>query len=613
MGGGVVRSMIKGIRGGLPPTVTPGDNLQEYDVPRPTNTNQEVHHDMPPSDRSSGVSVMSCESSQLSTSSSASSLAPSESLSLSSYGGSSNRSSLESHDVYDIPPEPRKVGSQRPKLPPREGKDSKDAYDVPRYVLAIGSDTYDTPPSRVPRSLLVRGAGGEGVYDVPPQVCRDVRQQDCVDSAPNRLSSGSDSSGGEIDLSYGKDLPLEYDSALETLVKLQQEVYSAIEKLSIVHQSASWRSRETVEEREAELKNIVSRLLSSVHAIIEFGQGSVINASQNGERGVARRLQRLIEPVNKIASIIEESWTRLKKGAWRAALTCGTNPENLNQLATIAHSLVDDVRLLANSIQTKGMFIFKKSPALDTSGYSRQQGTEDEEKTPVQERPLPDLPDKKALENLYENDTKNWIEDYDYVNLETRASVEREHEDIKKELPAELRKSFDNLVKQSQLIVDSDHKKAIQKGDSSQIGGQKRGGNNVIDPNDKQVINFYGSQSEVHLRHLNTAIDAFLLTIENNQPPKVFIAHSKFVILNAHKLVYIGDTVHRNVVNPEVRTRILNCSNALSDAMKHTVTAAKTAALQFPSVVAVQAMVDSFVAVSHLANNLKQAISVSPI
>lgn len=611
--GGATRSLIKGVRGGLPPTVTPGDNLQEYDVPRPTNTNQEVHHDMPPSDRSSGVSVMSCESSQLSTSSSASSLAPSESLSLSSCGGSSNRSSLESHDVYDIPPEPRKVGSsQRPKLPPREGKDCRDAYDVPRNVLAVGSETYDTPPSRTSRSLLIRGAGGEGVYDVPPQVSRDVRQHDCVDSAPNRLSSGSDSSGGEIDLSYGKDLPLEYDSALETLVKLQQEVYSAIEKLSTVHQNMSWRSRETVEDREEELKNIVHRLLLSVNAIIEFSQGSVVNASRNGERGVARRLQRLIEPVNKISSIIEETLTRLREGAWRRGLNSGTNPEQFNQLAIIAHSLVDDVRLLASTIQTKAAFLFKKSPGLDTSGYTRQQGIEDDEKTPVQERPLPDLPDKRTFENMYENDTKKWLEDYDYVSLETRASHEREQEDIKKDLPAPLRKSFDNLVKQSQVIVDSNHEKAIQKGDSTQLSGQKRPGNNVLDPNDRQVINFYGSQSEVHLQHLNTAIDAFLLTIENNQPPKVFIAHSKFVILNAHKLVYIGDSVHRNVVNPEVRTRVLNCSNALSDAMKLTVSAAKTAALQFPSVVAVQAMVDSFVAISNLANNLKQAISVPP-
>ncbi|KAG7155680.1 Breast cancer anti-estrogen resistance protein 1-like, partial [Homarus americanus] len=610
--GGAPRSLIKGIRGGAPPTVLAGsDNHQEYDVPRPTNANQDAHFDMPPSDRSSGVSVMSCESSQLSTSSSASSLAASESLSLSSLGGSSNRSSLESHDVYDIPPEPRKViGSQRPKLPPRESRDTRDAYDVPRSVLTVGIDTYDTPPSRVPRALIIRG--GEGVYDVPPQVSRDVRQPDSVDGTTNRLSSGSDSSGGEVDLSLGKELPLEHDSALDTLAKLQQEVYGAIEKLSTVHQSGTWRTRETVEEREDEMKMIVFRLCQSVHDILEFGQGSAVNAARNGERGVARRLQHLMEPVTKSATIVDEVWSRLQEGGWTQALACGANPESLNQLAVIAHTLVDDVRLLSSNIQSKIAFIFKKSPSFDLTGFSRQQGIEDDEKTPVQERPLPDLPEKRQLENMYENDARTWLEDYDYVNLETRESMEREHEDIKKELPAQLRKSFDNLVKQSQLIVDSDHEKALRKGDSTCTITDKKG-SNILDPNDRQVVTFYGTQAEVHLQHLNTAIDAFLLTIENNQPPKVFIAHSKFVILNAHKLVYIGDTVHRNVVNAEVRTRVLNCSNALCDAMKNTVSAAKTAALQFPSVVAVQAMVDAFVAVSHLANNLKQAVSAAPL
>ncbi|KAK4295605.1 hypothetical protein Pmani_031848 [Petrolisthes manimaculis] len=606
------RSLIKGVRGGAPPTVPVGsDNNQEYDVPKPTNTNQEPHFDMQPSDRSSGVSVMSCDSSQLSTSSSNSSLAASESPSLSSLGGSSNRSSMESHDVYDIPPEPRKVGMiQRPKLPPRESKESRDTYDVPRSMMAAGCETYDTPPSRIPRSLIMRGIGGEGVYDVPPQISRDVRQADCVDSV-NRLSSGSDSSGGEVDLNYGKELHLEYDSALDTLTKLQQEAYGTIEKLTVVHQNGSWRARETVEEREEDLKIVLFKLEKAISEFIEFGQDSAFTAARKGEPGVARRIQRLIEPVSKSSSVIRECYARLHGGEWRQSLTCGTTPDNLNLLAITTRSLVDEVCLLASTIQTKAKYIFKKSPGFDVTGNSKQQCLEDDEKTPVQERPLPDLPNK-ILENMYENDSRNWLEDYDYVNLETRESMEREHEDIKKELPARLRKSFDNLVKQSQLIVDSDHEKALRKYDSSNTVTEKRG-SSTLDPNDRQVITFYGNQAELHLQHLNTAIDAFLLTIENNQPPKVFIAHSKFVILNAHKLVYIGDTVHRNVVNAEVRTRVLNCSNALCDAMKNTVTAAKTAALQFPSVSAVQAMVDAFVSVSHLANNLKQAVSPTPV
>ncbi|XP_047497573.1 breast cancer anti-estrogen resistance protein 1-like [Penaeus chinensis] len=608
--GSAPRSLIKGVRGGAPSChQIASDIQQEYDVPRPTNATHDSHYDMPPSDRSSGVSIMSCESSQLSTSSSASSLAASESLSLSSLGGSSNRSSLESHDVYDIPPEPRRVSEpQRPRLPPRESKETRDAYDVPRSAHHIGLDTYDTPPSRGLRIQAMRP--GEALYDVPPQVSRDVRQPDSVDAAPNRLSSGSDSSGGDVDIGYWKELPLELDSAVDTLAKLQQEVYGAIEKLKSVHQTCGWLSRDTVEDSEEDMKVIIFRLRQSVHEMIEFGQGSVVNAARNGERGVARRLQRLLEPISKTAAVIDDAWSRLQSGSWTQALTCGTNPENLNQLVTIAHSLADDVDHLASTIQNKITLIFKRSPSLDVSGGIRQQGTDDE-KTPVQERPLPDLPEKK-FENMYENDSRNWLEDYDYVNLETRESVEREHEEIKKELPAQLRKSFDNLVKQSQLIVDSDHEKVLQKDDAPCTTPSKQGSQN-LDPNDRQVIGFYSTQAELHLQHLNTAIDAFLLTVENNQPPKVFIAHSKFVILNAHKLVYIGDTVHRNVVNPEIRTRVLNCSNALCDAMKNTVSAAKTAALQFPSVVAVQAMVDAFVAVSHLANNLKQAVAAAPL
>ncbi len=72
-------------------------------------------------------------------------------------------------------------------------------------------------------------------------------------------------------------------------------------------------------------------------------------------------------------------------------------------------------------------------------------------------------------------------------------------------------------------------------------------------------MEFYGSQAETYAVYLSNAIDAFILTLEHNQPPKVFVAYSKFVILNAHKLLCIGDTVHRNVVNAfQVVGKMLN-------------------------------------------------------
>lgn len=120
-----------------------------------------------------------------------------------------------------------------------------------------------------------------------------------------------------------------------------------------------------------------------------------------------------------------------------------------------------------------------------------------------------------------------------------------------------------------------------------------------------QVLTFFAAQVATHHNYLTQAIDAFLQTVEHNQPPKVFLAHGKFVVLSAHKLVHIGDTVHRNVTQTDIRARALNCANALSEALAASVTKTKQAALQFPSVNAVQEMVDSVVDISHLARDLK--------
>ncbi|CRL00127.1 CLUMA_CG013407, isoform A [Clunio marinus] len=84
-----------------------------------------------------------------------------------------------------------------------------------------------------------------------------------------------------------------------------------------------------------------------------------------------------------------------------------------------------------------------------------------------------------------------------------------------------------------------------------------------------------------------------------------FLAYGKFVVLSAHNLVNIGDIVHRNVTKKNIKTRILSCANALFESLKTCVTKTKKAAQNFPSVTAVQEMVDSVVDISHLASELK--------
>ena len=129
-----------------------------------------------------------------------------------------------------------------------------------------------------------------------------------------------------------------------------------------------------------------------------------------------------------------------------------------------------------------------------------------------------------------------------------------------------------------------------------------------LDSNDKQVLVFYSGQLDTHSTLLTNAIDAFFNCIECGQGPKIFISHSKFVVVSAHKLVYIGDSLHRNLINVDVKNKIMHCANRLCDTLKMTVTATKTAALQYPSVPVVQDMVDRVVDVSHAAYELKTVI-----
>lgn len=227
--------------------------------------------------------------------------------------------------------------------------------------------------------------------------------------------------------------------------------------------------------------------------------------------------------------------------------TC--KPDELEQLIACARALTEDVRQTASFIQGNGTLLFKRDPT------------------------------------THLNNNGDLLEDYDYINLDSKETVSKNHAEIRDALPKELKKGYDNLVKHADELAFDDPKTLCQ--------------------DDKQILTFFAAQVVRHLENLTQAIDAFLLTVEHNQPPKVFLAHGKFVVLSAHKLVYIGDTVHRNISRTDLKVQILNCANALSEALATSVNKTKQAALQFPSVTAVQEMVDSVVDISHLARDLK--------
>lgn len=114
---------------------------------------------------------------------------------------------------------------------------------------------------------------------------------------------------------------------------------------------------------------------------------------------------------------------------------------------------------------------------------------------------------KKHSAAVFKNsNTETSTEDYDYVNLDSRDVVVKQREELRESLPQELRRNYD-------LVVAEADQAAIQLSHVTL---------SAMDPNDKQILSFYAAQAITHGSHLTHAIDAFLQTVEHNQPPKVF-------------------------------------------------------------------------------------------
>ncbi|MEE6464986.1 hypothetical protein FKM82_006425 [Ascaphus truei] len=132
--------------------------------------------------------------------------------------------------------------------------------------------------------------------------------------------------------------------------------------------------------------------------------------------------------------------------------------------------------------------------------------------------------------------------------------------------------------------------------------------NSSLAPQDKQLLSFYSDQCETLFISLLNAIDAFFNCMSTAQPPRIFVAHSKFVILSAHKLVFIGDNLSRQVVTPDICNRLMNSSNQLCELLKNIVMATKMAALNYPSSASLQEMVDRVTELSNHAQLFKLSL-----
>ncbi|XP_076983286.1 embryonal Fyn-associated substrate [Tamandua tetradactyla] len=100
---------------------------------------------------------------------------------------------------------------------------------------------------------------------------------------------------------------------------------------------------------------------------------------------------------------------------------------------------------------------------------------------------------------------------------------------------------------------------------------------------DLQLLHFYAGQCQSHYSALQAAVAALMSSTQANQPPRLFVPHGKRVVVAAHRLVFVGDTLGRLAASAPLRAQVGAAGTALGQALRATVLAVKGAALGYPS------------------------------
>ncbi|XP_075069174.1 enhancer of filamentation 1 [Mixophyes fleayi] len=508
-------------------------------------------------------------------------------------------------------------------------------YDFPRNQQSHHppSDDYDFP-----RGVHISGEtegfvseDQEGIYDFPPQVQQDCKGMQDVTEGVNRLSfsstgstrsnmSTSSTTSKESSVasspSQDKKLLMDPDSAIELLFRLQQMVEISVSKL-LTFVSAEWRSYVYMERHINEIHSAVDKVQQSLFEFLQFSKGATTNASCVPEPGLYNKMKRELQRLDDSHQILAQTSQELSNCHWslnvlaynKAASKC----DSLERFVMVARTIVDDAKQLTTTISVNAEHLFKKVTA--NLHNKRPSDTINSAQIIQQDniQPPPQIAkDHSPNYKSRDGSMRSWMDDYDYVHLQGKEEFERhqrellEKENIIKHGKPQLEQHQLSQFQQLEQEITAPMENDISKWKSPHSVPAE---NSTLTPQDKQLLSFYSDQCETLFISLLNSIDAFFSCMSTAQPPRIFVAHSKFVILSAHKLVFIGDTLSRQVSTKEICHRLMNSSNQLCELLKSIVMATKMAALNYPSSASLQEMVDRVTELSNHAQLFKLSLA----
>ncbi|XP_048448457.1 cas scaffolding protein family member 4-like, partial [Rhincodon typus] len=496
--------------------------------------------------------------------------------------------------LYDIPSSREHAASNRhlSKFP--------EVYDVPVSAVkprpdAVPHNIYDLP--RIgPRDAPAARNPAAPVYDVPPQVSRDVQASREEDPGP-----------AVPDTAW--EITLDVEMAVGRLVQLQQQVVDSVGRV-MVFVSSQWRQLSFLEENLSQIHSAADEVMKSLGTFMDFVRGVKVNATRLTDGNLQNRLYKQLLILEDSYQIMVETCQALGASDWSLDVLVvsspQSSPDDLDRFIMVTRTIPDDVKRLASIIIANGKLLFNQVAERHEGQCQQQspstpgkpQSTNDNQPRLQrksngffikQKAPLPTPPRKdnnsKPSNLLIARQTH--IEDCDYVQLQRKEEFERQEQE-KESVKQRERESF----KQKKLLLERKmtEEKIRKLGDSSVKGLKET--QSLISGSD-QCIMFFNA--------LQKAIIAFTDNVNENQSLEVLIKNSKAVIMIGQKLV---DLLCRETGQKNIHKEMLSRSNQFCGRMKKVAMATKNAVMQ-PNTKTLQEMKDQVAELSQQAEQLR--------
>ncbi|NWX28813.1 CASS4 protein, partial [Notiomystis cincta] len=446
--------------------------------------------------------------------------------------------------LYDVPssrdvlPLPQKGSSEVPSsllAPKAENQISeKNVYDIPKGLPSAGHSKKEMEDNS--------DGSGDQAHGTSPQLSMDARLENdslCVSSVDSRSSTLSSSSSPSAELFSTlspspepvQEIKLELEAAIETLTRLQHGVSSSVASL-MIFVSSKWRLQEHLEKSLEEIHRAVDHIKVSLGEFLAFAQALKGNASNLTDNNLQARIKKQLEILINSYKILTETREALNNCSWSLEALVLRKPQNspddLDRFVMVARTVPDDIKRFVSIIIANGKLLFRK---------------EEKEQETKQPKVTPESKMAQQIPVLRGAETESLQRNAPDRTSQSRAPSEK----------AEENSTEDCDYVQLQVLPCSKQ-----------------------DPARKMPL---PEHCRLCFAALHKAIGVFSTSLSNQQPPEIFISHSKLIIMVGQKLV---DSLCHESQDREARSEVLQGSSRLCSLLKGLALATKSAALKYP-------------------------------